>query len=132
MNAKIKERIDALVDTAKLFSKMLFESDMRDDTYRRREYRFEEQVRELRTLIAEEEMKKVQFLVLFKNKYLMSVWTNRESAEQASKAWEAYKSGETKGDAFLSIGDENEVLMLSLSSVDAIKVILSQKDIGIG
>lgn len=72
---------------------------------------------------------KVQFLVMFKNKALMCVRTNRESAETICAAWIAHK--ESGKDTYVKLGDEDEVMMFTLSDVCCIKVILSQKDVGV-
>lgn len=77
------------------------------------------------------EDKKVQFLVMFKNKALMCVKAERGEAVGTYNAWALFKAG--KGDdAVCSIGDEREEIMgFAFSDVCCIKVILSQKDVGV-
>jgi hypothetical protein len=79
-----------------------------------------------------EEEKSVQVCVLFKNKYLMAAKAKRSDAMDVGVLWRMYRENPGKEtDAFITIGCDEEMLMFSLSSVDAIKVLFSQKDVGL-
>jgi hypothetical protein len=76
--------------------------------------------------------KRVQVCVLFKNKYLMAAKAKRSDAMDVGVLWRMYRENPGKEtDAFITIGCDEEMLMFSLSSVDAIKVLFSQKDVGL-
>jgi hypothetical protein len=80
----------------------------------------------------EEESATAQVCVLFKNKYLMAAKAKRSDAMDVSVLWRIYRENPGKEtDAFITIGCDEEILMFSLSSVDAIKILFSQKDIGL-